>query len=238
MTTPADLINLALKMSNVLGVGQTASAEDMNDAFKLMQMMLAQWQRRRYLVYHLVNYSIPATGAQFYTIGPGGNLNVPRPAKIESAFFRQVTTPVPNQPDYPLSILQAREDYDRILLKQLQSFPQYVFYDSAFPMGNLYVWPIPNGTYEVHITVMEQLQSFPNINTVIVMPPEYEEAIMYNLALRLYAMYGLPPNPVVVKAASVALNILEAANTQIPRLRMPIGIIRGGGYNIFGDVFR
>ena len=40
-TTPSDLITLALKTANVLGVGQTASAEDMNDAFNLLNMMMA-----------------------------------------------------------------------------------------------------------------------------------------------------------------------------------------------------
>ena len=39
-TTPGDIIQLALKTANVLGVGQTASAEDTNDAFNVMNLSL------------------------------------------------------------------------------------------------------------------------------------------------------------------------------------------------------
>lgn len=39
----SSIINLALKMAGVLGIGQTASAEDSNDALTLMNAMLAQW---------------------------------------------------------------------------------------------------------------------------------------------------------------------------------------------------
>ena len=60
-TTPADLINLALKTANVLGVGQVASAEDQNDAFNLLNMLMAQLQRRRYMIYQLVDVSKQAT---------------------------------------------------------------------------------------------------------------------------------------------------------------------------------
>jgi hypothetical protein len=41
LPTAGSIINLALKMSGVLGIGQTASAEDSNDALTVMNMMLA-----------------------------------------------------------------------------------------------------------------------------------------------------------------------------------------------------
>jgi hypothetical protein len=235
MTTPQDLINLALKQANVLGVGQTASPDDTADAFKLLQMMLAQWQRRRYIVYHLVDYPLVATGATTYSVGTGGDFNIPRPSKIEAAFARLINNPAPVQPDIPLRILHAREDYNRITLKALKSIPDYVFYDSGFPMGTLYVWPVPTSQYEIHITVMETLQQFVTPTDTINLPPEYEEAIMFNMVLRLYPIYGLPPNPIIVASAKTSLNILEAANVQIPRLRMPGGLVRSRGYYINGD---
>lgn len=122
MTTPNDLIILALKQANVLGVGQSASAEDIQDCFALLNMMLAQWNRRRYAIYHLKTVSIACDGSQSYTIGPGGDIDTTRPNKIESAYFRQIITSPPNQIDYPLEIIRAREDYDRIYLKDMQSF--------------------------------------------------------------------------------------------------------------------
>jgi hypothetical protein len=236
--TPSDLLTLALKMANVLGVGQVASAEDINDLFNLMNMMLAQWQRRRYMVYQLITASKQATGAISYTVGPGGDFNIPRPAKIESAYFRQnVGTPLPVS--YPLEILRAREDYNRISIKDLNAFPRYAFYDAGYPLGNLFVWPIPNNQYEIDITVMQQLQQFATINDQIALPPEYSAAIMWNVALEAYAMYGLPPDPIVVKKAQAAMDIIEESNAQIPMLQMPSALRgqRSGTYNIYGDSY-
>lgn len=237
-TTPGDIINLSLKTSNVLGVGQTASAEDTTDAFNLMNMMMAQWQRRRYIVYELVTVSKQATGVVSYTVGPGADFDIPRPAKLESAFFRQnsnTTLPV----DYPLEILRAREDYNRISIKNLNAFPRYAFYDSAYPIGNLFVWPLPNSQYQIFITVMQQLQQFQEITDTLVLPPEYSAALMWNLSLELCAMYGLPISPVIQGKAEASLRIIEESNAQIPLLQMPTALRgnRTGTYNIYGDQY-
>jgi len=235
--TPGDIIKLALKQANVLGVGQSASAEDTNDAFDLLNMMMAQWQRRRYLVYHLVETSFQATGALSYTVGPGGNFNTPRPSKLEAAYFRQVIPSAPYQVDYPLNIIRAREDYDKISLKNLNSFPAYAFLDTSYPLANLYIWPLPSSLYQIFITTMEQINSFTTLQQTINLPPEYFEALYTNLAVRLGVMWGLPPNQMLITQADVALNILEATNVQIPRLEMPRDLLTGARYNIFSDTF-
>lgn len=228
---------MALKTANVLGVGQTADAEDMNDSFNLLSMMMAQWQRRRYMVYELVTASKVATGQISYTVGPGGDFDIPRPSKLESAFFRQQFNqqlPV----DYPFTILRAREDYNRIGLKTLNAFPQFIFYDAANPLGNLFPWPVPNNQYEIHITVMQQLQQFAGMDEEITLPPEYKAALMWNLTLELYPFYGLPVNEIVAKKAEASMRIIEEANAQIPRLQMPGSLQgRGGSYNIYGDYY-
>jgi hypothetical protein len=234
--TPLDIITLALKTANVVGVGQTPAAEDTNDAFNLLNMLLAQLQRRRYFVYQLVTTSKQATGAQSYTVGPGGDFNVARPAKIESAYFRLLTTG-PQPVDYPLEILRSQEDYNRIGLKSLNAFPRYAFYDMAYPLGNLFVWPIPNNQYTIFISTMLQLQQFQTVNDTIALPPEYESALMWNLVPELYAFYGLPPNEQVIKKAEATLRIIEEANAQIPQLAMPAALKSPsvGWYNIYGD---
>ena len=235
-TTPSDIITLSLKTANVVGVGQVASAEDMNDSFNLLNMLLAQLQRRRYFVYQLITTGLVATGAQSYTVGPGGNFNIPRPAKLESAFFRQQFNGI--QPvDYPLEILRSTEDYNRISLKSLNAFPRYAFYDMAYPIGNLFVWPLPSNQYEIFITTMLQLQQFHTINDTLALPPEYSAALMWNLTLELYPFYGLPVNPVVSAKAEASLRIIEESNVAIPQLQMPPALKnnRGSTYNVFGD---
>jgi hypothetical protein len=234
-TTPNDIINLAMKMSGVLGVGQSPSAEDTNDAFNLMTMMMAQWQTRRYMVFQIQSHELQATGAISYTVGPGGDFDIPRPQLIESGFFRmQASSDYPV--DYPFAILRAREDYDRVSLKTLNAFPQYLYYDAGTPLGTLYVWPVANNQYSLHITTRTPIQSFETIYDEIVLPNEYKAALMWGLAEQLYPMYSLPTDAAVAAKASAALRVIKDANTQLPRLRMPSVLnSRGGTYNIYGD---
>lgn len=236
--TPLDIITLALKTANVVGVGQTPSAEDTNDSFNLLNMLMAQLQRRRYFIYNLQTTSFPANGAQSYTVGPGGNFNIPRPAKIESAYFRLNST-APTPVDYPLEVLRAQEDYSRISLKNLNAFPRYAFYDMAYPVGNLFVWPLPNSQYTIFINTMLQLQQFSTVNDVINLPPEYFAALMWNLVVELYDFYGLPQNPTVIKRAEMALTIIEDANAAIPQLIIPLEARSAstGWYNVYGDTY-
>lgn len=239
VTSAADIVRLALKDAGVLGVGQTANAEDTNDVFDTLNMMLAGWSIKRWLVFHLLDLSIVSTGAQTYTVGPGGNINTgssQRPDRLEDGcYFRQlVSTSTPNQIDYPLRILESREDYSRIALKQLVTFSDYIFYDPVMPLGVIYPWPIPNSAYyEIHILVKDQLQQFTNLATAINLPNQYIAAMRYNLGATIRPLYQLPPDQTLAALALTSLNILKNSNAQIPRLRMPLG--RGWKYNPYSD---
>ena len=234
MTTVNDLITDTLKLAGILGVGQTASAEDSTDAFKAINAMIAQWARRRWMVYHLIDVSFQATGAQSYTIGTGGDISATRPDQIDSAFVR--LTNGGNAVDYPLYIIASREDYNRIGMKSLNSFPVAIFYDSNYPLGSVYIWPVPNSTYQVHITMKAPLAAFGALSDTVSLPAEYEEALKMNLAIRLRVAYQLPGDAMLVTLAKVALNTIKNTNTQIAKMRMPNGLLgQSGRYNIYSD---
>lgn len=241
-TTLRDLCNQALKDSGYLGVGQVALGEDINDAWTRCQWMLQEWERKRWLVYHLVNLGKTSTGAQSYTVGPGGDFDTGvgsvRPARLEKAFLRQLQNSPPNQIDFPLEILQSREDYDMIALKSLISFPAAVFLDTGWPLATLYCYPVAQaGIYAIRISIMAQLpSSFANLSEVITLPFEYYSAIVSNLAIRLRARFniGTYPGDQLPLIARSTLNTLRGANTQIARLTLP-NLGRSSQYNIFSD---
>lgn len=243
-TTAGDLVTAALNLAGVLGTGQTAAVEDNNDSWAMMQWMLQEWERKRWLVYALSTVSVISTGALSYTLGPGGSLdtgaNSFRPDKIESAFLRQLTQSQPNQIDYPLEILQSKEDYNKIALKSLVSFPSAIFYDPQWPAGFVYAWPIPQANiYGIYVTVKNALPyKFPTLATVLAIPYEYYNAIVFNLAIRLRAKYQIPSfqGDTLPGLAKDALNTLRGGNTAIARLS--VGEIAGThNYNIFSDRF-
>lgn len=241
VTSAADIVRLALKDAGVLGVGQSASAEDTNDVFDTLNMMLAGWSIKRWLVFHLLDMSVVSTGAISYTVGPGGDIDTgsaQRPDRLENGcFYRQlIVSGSPNQIDYPLEILESREDYSRIALKQLSTIPQYIFYDTAMPLGVIYPWPVPLATrYEIHIAVKDQLQQFANLADNINLPNQYYGALRYNLGATIRPLYQMPPDPTLTALALTSLNIIKNSNAQIPRLRIPVRIGRGGLYNVYSD---
>lgn len=308
MATARDFIILAAKEAGVLGIGQTLLPEDINDIFILLHRMLAQWQKRRWLVPNLIDVVGLGNNNISNLIGPGQYYNSARPDKIQAAYFKQLNGGACSQDvSYPLRAIWSYEDYANIQLKNLNTWPQYFFYDGKFPYGNVFIWPIPSQMYEIHLIVKGpigftieieagqitntglgytngnyldipfinltgfgsggtadvtvaggvvtaiaihdpgegyQVNDNLTLDTTLMggtgvnflynvtevtdsldaefnMPPEYEEAIHYNLCIRITSMYQYPANPVQGQLAKIALNTIKNANTQIPSLEMP-----------------
>jgi hypothetical protein len=234
--TVDDLISLALLDSGIIGQGQSASAEDMNNAFLRLNMLLSQWTRKRWLVYALEDVFCATTGAQSYTIGAGGDFNMTRPDRLEEGnFFRQFAG-TQGQVDYPLQLFKSREDYNQIVVKKIGTWPSGIFYDNSFPVGHIYVWPVPASGYEIHLNVKTPLAQLTSITQSISFPPEYEPALFYNLIVRLRAAYQMPPDPVMIGLAKESLNVLREANAQIATLNMPNAVQnRKWAYNVYSD---
>jgi len=148
----------------------------------------------------------------------------------------QVAQPI----DYPLTVLPSYEDYSTITLKSLQSWPQTVFLDTAFPFGQPIAtakfYPVPmQGMFELHLQFAEVLQIFNNLSDTILLPPEYYGALFYNLCVRSRAAYGLAADPVLVSLAKDGLDVLRQSNLQIPKMRLDPSLVRDNRYNIFSD---
>jgi hypothetical protein len=241
VTTPLDLINLALLDSGVIGVGQTANAEDTNNAWTRLLFLLQQWQRKRFLVFQMQELGLASTGQQSYSIGPGGDFNVSiRPDRLDNGcFFRQLIQSSPNQVDYPLELLESWEDYSRICLKQLSTFPAYVFYDPGYPLGTLHFWPVPQATlYQMFVLAKINLSTLFTTQTVVldqILPNEYFQALYLSLAEILRTAYRLPVDPMLTSRAKESREVLRGANTALARLRLQAELIRGGVYNPYSD---
>lgn len=233
ITTPLDIIAQAFRRSMLIGEGQTLPAEQANDAFDSMNGFIDQWNLRGLLVWAKDDVACTSTGAISYTIGTGQDFNTPRPDRIEAAYVRQL--PVSNDQPYDtyLNIIDSHEDYAAIPLKNIVTWPTNVFYDSQFPVGNIFVWPIPpSQQFEVHLILKHQIVPFTSLaqNITNAIPPAYLEALSWNLAARLRPAYGLPADPQTTALALNALNTLRMANLQPSVVKMPYGYPRNGVY--------
>ena len=251
--TPSDLIKLALKAARVLGQGQNATQQQLSDALSLLNMMMGQWARKRWMVFHLLEIKATGNGTPQYRLGPNGDFmyhwDDPAHAwdeaglswdqgfrinRLEKAFVR-LSTGVAGQVDYPLAIVKSAEDYSTIPIKGMAGFPQLVWLDSGYPTATLNVYPAPSSAYEIHLLILNPLPRFGQLNVDINLPDEYQDALVYNLARRLLSFYGKAQDPEIAREASAALQTVKSANTQIPNAIMPAQLIGGHGYNLYTD---
>lgn len=239
--TWGQMFALVLRDSGVAAQGQTPNSQMTADAKMRCNMMLSGWQVKRWLVYHLVDTSVHCDGSLFYGLGPGEAFDMPRVDQIDAAFARQVNPAAqPDQPDFWLTPIKAYEDYAKLTLKRLSAGPAiYFFYDSGFPTGKVYPWPLMNDQYDLHILTKVPLPEVGGLTDDIVLPPEYQEAIYANSIVRTRAAFRLKPDPYYVALAKTSLQTLRSANFQVANLMMPAALkpVAGSGYNIFSDTW-
>lgn len=236
-TTVQDLLTNALVDCGAFSVGMPPPAQAINKALFVFNMLLSQWNRKRYLIYHLQDISLTATGAQFYTIGPGGDFNIdPRPDKLQAAYMRQLNVTPQSPVDYPLKVLDTYEDYSRVSLKMLQTWSQWVFMDPGYPLGKVYPWPIMQPNFQLHLIVKAILQRYSDISVQLGVPEEYEMAFYQILKVRLTAIYRMQPSPVEIGLAKEALQTIRGANSEIASMQFPRAIRSSRNkYNIYSD---
>ncbi len=246
--TPTDLFSQALRQIGVLGRGQNVSQEQLTDTQTLCNMMLGQWARKRWLIFHLLEIYTQGTGQPTYTLGPDDvqwdptetwsqsglseNMST-RVNRVEKAFVRQ-NAGSSSQVDFPLVVVRSAEDWSGVTVKLTPGgWPQQVFLDSGYPVATLHVWPAPAAIYEIHLLIANPLIRMNDLHVDINMPDEYQDAIFWNLCRRLLNSYRKPADPEIHMQAAAALNTVKNANFQVPLLRIPVGLLSAPNFNIY-----
>lgn len=212
VVTARDMINNAGKLNRVLGVGVTFTDSEAMSGLNRLNSMLDSWWNERLMVFNIAedSFTWPAATTS-RTIGVGGNVSVTRPVKIHSAYFRDSSNN-----DYPVQIIEDKATYDSITLKtSASSYPDYLFCDYANPLASLFVWGRPSGSLTCVLKSWRQLQSFVSLDVALALPPGYQEAIEFNLAVRTAALDGASPSPEVKEIAAQSKRILKSINQPV-----------------------
>ena len=137
-----DLVNLSLTLCGRLGAGRTAGGAESQVVLGIANAMLDSWSTKRLAVYsvNLSNWPLVA-GTETYTIGTGGVFNTARPVTIQSASI--VATVAGQVGRFPMRVIGQDE------FSQIESYgdqtaiPKLLYFDAAFPLATLYLFPIP-----------------------------------------------------------------------------------------------
>lgn len=220
-----DIITRALKKIGAIAVGEAPDAQEAQDGLDALNSMLGSWNTQRNIIYTITiaQYDL-VSNQQTYTIGPGGDFDAPRPQSIETAnLILNYLNPVVR---VPMDLLNDQQ-WAAIRVQQIpNSIPQLLYNDGAYPLSTLYLWGFPSQNLQLELYTWQALSTFPSISTDVVLPPGYEEALVYNLAVRLAPDYERPVRPDVAAIAVSSLAVVKSLNSPDP-LMIPDAAVLG-----------
>jgi hypothetical protein len=201
--------------------GETVDAFLAADSLLVLQQMVSAWNLDRLLVYHLDRVVVAMSTSQTYTVGVGGAINIARPVRLDAVNWRDESqTPALELPLQPLPT-QAYEDLRA--RETAASMPTQFYYDRAYPLATLFLWPRPTETKQLVLFPWKQFDATMGLSETVTFPPGYERMLVYNLALELSAQPGARLSPVAVKLAEESKRGIEILNAEPPILSVNWG---------------
>lgn len=195
--TALDVITSSMRLIGTLASGETPSDAEASDALDVLNGMVDSWQAERLMIFSTQrvvtdsngNPLMLTSGKQSYTVGTGGDFDIPRPARIDT--YSVINLANAAQPlELPLGSGLTDDEWQGVPVKNtFSSLPVTVWNDLSYPFMTLWYWPIPNTAVGVALYIWQSLSEFVDLTTDYTFPPGYYEALRYNLAGRLIAEY-------------------------------------------------
>lgn len=181
------------------------------------------------------NPLVLSPNTQPHTIGPGGTFDVAaRPVSIE--FANVVINTVSPAVTYPVTIHKSYGEWyaSQAVQKLATQYPNDVYYAATFPLGKLYLWPVPTIAYQFQIWSRVVLAAA-TLASTLSFAPGYEDALILTMAEDLCATpaFGLSLPPGLALKAAQSRQRVFSNNRETPTLAtrdsgMPGE--QGGGY--------
>ncbi len=227
-----DLISSSMRLAGILASGETPSGAEGADGLMILQQMMDAWQADGLKIFTTAINTFPfVLGQQVYTLGTGGNFNIPRPASIHRMGCQILSNPT--QPsEVPITLLDD-DGWANVRVKNISgSYPLFCYDDGSFPLRNLNFWVIPGLACNLVLYSWQPLSTFPDLNvTDVTFPPAYLQAIRYNLAIMLAPEFGRQIPPEIAMIAMSSLQALKDLNLPAPILRCDPGLSGTGTSN-------
>lgn len=232
MSTVRELINGAARLVGIIQQNEALTGDNLNVALYSLNHMIDSWSNNRLMIYNINEYVFPLTGATSYTLGPGGDWNVERPMKIQTAYAR-LQPSSPQQLDIAMQPLTI-EQYAGIAVKNTSSTFPFAYYDDCqYPLRTITLFPVPSGPADIVLYLREPLADLTNIDADVMYPPGYERAFRFNLAVELAPEFGKQCPPELIARANNSILEIERLNSVPMYLRGDGGMSRSGRNRYF-----
>jgi hypothetical protein len=239
--TSYDLINSALRLVGVISGEEAASISDANQSLMVLNDMIDAWNAERNAIYTTRIDDFPfVNGKQVYTLGTGGDFDIPRPARIDGMSSIQLNNPS-NPVEIPMSMYTVDQWQNQVPVKQVTgSFPLICYDGGEFPLRNLTFWPIPTEQPTSCRIYGWSALAAQTLVSKISYPPGYSEALRYNLAARLAAEFAVPAGSyasgIVATLAIQGLGRIKTMNAPELLLRSDL-VADPAGWDYKADLF-
>ena len=242
MATVQAIITDALLEIGVIAANESPDAATTQTALRYFQRQIDSWAADQLTLSVQSRLSISWPGStSSRTIGPAGaDITAQRPMWIE-----QLNYVVPgSSPAVEVSIgPMDRDSYAQQSIKALTSqYPLAFFYQTAIDtvLGSITLWPVPNQSLTLYLYAPQAVTVPVTISDVLLGPAGYQEAFLYQLAIRLLSPFGKNPQdvPMLPGMAAEAYARMKRPNNDPSLLGVDAALVpsTGGAYNILTDV--
>lgn len=223
MATALQIILSSASKLGVLQAGQSMEGDDIDVCFRALNLMLDGWRGRPSAP--LLSWQDTETiialpdGTASLTIGPGQQVNVPLPGRIELSSYVRVSGI-----DYPLRVVDEPQ-FNRIALKSLSGvWPSVVNLQGGASTGTLRFWP--QGQSEVHLVTRVPFLRFADLTTNYPLAPGFERAMVFNLCPEIAADFTVPVPVQVMSEATRSMRAIKGNQAIVPQLDVAQGDYR------------
>lgn len=234
-----DILKDAMGLIGVTEIDETPTPSEFNLALRTANVMIDRWSSQHLLLRSTSILQIVCVpGKASYTVGlVGADITANKPIEILSGYWRNATGN-----DNPIEIFNI-QTFNNLPDKAVSTGdPLYVSYDpgssqQSSQKGTISVYFIPVRNDTIFLEVDNYLSEFVNFTDVVSFEPAYYEALIYNLAVRLFRSFNDPK-------VQIPIDIMYVANNSINNLKAmnSVSIVagmdlpgKGGKYNIFTD---
>ncbi len=225
--TGTEIVSDAFALLNVFLPGKAMPPADGAYGLRALNDLLDELQSRRQFIPFISRNRFTLTAGKGgptnpYTIGIGGDFNVPRPSNQDSLVAANLilTVSSPNV-RIPLGIY-TDDAYDANAIPDLQNTqPTGIYYNPTFQgdLGSIHLWPVPTiNTNDLELFLQEAVAQFANLSTIYYIPDGWKIMLKYNLADHLQTPYGKTLSQAAQRIAVRTMGTVKRANLNLTDL--------------------
>lgn len=208
--TARQIIDFALRKTNLLALGEPSDADLVNDALRELEFLLKEWQTYPGLWHNDEVYFTPQANVYAYSL-------TPYPYRVVDCRFRDDCAV-----DTPMGELTTQE-YQDLPIKTSTGRPNVFWFRPQRDNAYLYIWPCLSAvtTETIRVTIQRRLDDVDDLDNHIDILQDHLSTVGYNLAAILadtHGRTGRHVDRIILRAEDLKQKMIDADRAEIIRM--------------------